>query len=490
MAEKERSFGNWFWNTIRIPQRVIGTAWLLWADAVKTTTWVLEDFWGVVDSTTNKIVGLFSKDKKWYQKILNVPVAAWVGLVWAVEAVVKPVVNWLNNTWKTAVNAVTNAWKSTFGSLFSAKPVSDISFNTLKTKKWVVHLDTQKRTLDPSKPWTINRWNWSNDKKKTVAKTAAVAWAAATAAAVWEKEIAELKKNFESQLNAKVNEMESKVSEMKSKFQQQLDEALKINKDLADKNKALLEDNKNKDWEIAKLKAEIEWLKKGSEKPAEIKPEKKEEKPAETKSEKKEEVKEEKKEEKPAEAKSEKKEEKKEEKKSEWKEGKWADRLSEYIESDKWKSIVDYLKKEHPDMVVKFNKSKDTWHIHLGDSSGELKIWTKNAEEIPTIILHEWAHALIYDEVEWIDDLLEFVENLNEKYGKQLFSVSNKTKGIKSEEDVCELIALYARDDWSFDRHMKKLLEGKNENLAQISESEVEELRDLCEDILDLLNIN
>ena len=288
MAEKERSFGNWFWNTIRIPQRVIGTAWLLWADAVKTTTWVLEDFWGVVDSTTNKIVGLFSKDKKWYQKILNVPVAAWVGLVWAVEAVVKPVVNWLNNTWKTAVNAVTNAWKSTFGSLFSAKPVSDISFNTLKTKKWVVHLDTQKRTLDPSKPWTINRWNWSNDKKKTV--TSALKKAFVNFKDKIKKD-AELKKNFESQLNAKVNEMESKVSEMKSKFQQQLDEALKINKDLADKNKALLEDNKNKDWEIAKLKEEIEWLKKISEKPAEIKPEKKEDKPADAKSEKPAEIK-------------------------------------------------------------------------------------------------------------------------------------------------------------------------------------------------------
>jgi hypothetical protein len=43
--------------------------------------------------------------------------------------------------------------------------------------------------------------------------------------------------------------------------------------------------------------------------------------------------------------------------------------------------------------------------------------------------------------------LLEYVEDLNEKYGKQLFALSNKTKGIKSEEDVCELMALYARDD-------------------------------------------
>lgn len=487
MAEKERSFGNRFWNTIRIPQRVIGTAWLLWADAVKTTTWVLEDFWGVVDSTTNKIVGLFSKDKKWYQKILNVPVAAWVGLVWAVEAVVKPVVNWLNNTWKTAVNAVTNAWKSTFGSLFSAKPVSDISFNTLKTKKWVVHLDTQKRTLDPSKPWTINRWNWSNDKKKTVTKTAAVAWAATAAAVVWEKEIANIKKELEDKMNATLN---AKLNEMKEEYDQELKKVLNSKQELEKQNDVLQKANDAKDKEIAKLKAEIEWLKNGSDSPAEVKPEKKEEKPAEAKSEKKEEkLKEDKSEKKESEWKAEKKEEKAPEK-SEIKD---SERILELIESGNWKKMIDYLKSNHPEINIETDKSTVNWKLYWPKSWNKIIVGCKNRKEVPQILLHEISHILINDNVEGVDNLLDIIWTIYKYNGKQLSMVACNDKKYptledKKIEDACELIALYARWDWSFDKYMSELQSWKNEKLAKIDETDADYLKNLCEDILDFLD--
>ncbi len=487
MAEKERSIWNWFWNTVRIPQRVVGTAWLLGADVIKTTTWVVEDFWSVVDNTTNKIVGLFSKDKKWYQKILNVPVAAWVGIVWAVEAAVKPVVNWVSNVWKTALNTVTNAWKSTFWSLFSAKPVSDISFNTLKTKKGIVHLDTQKRTLDPNKPWTINRWNWSKDKKKTVAKTAVAAWAATAAATTaaattaWSKEIRELK--------TKMQEMESTMNTMKEKYEKELKKALDDKNELETKYKSLTKTNESKDWEIAKLKEEIAWLKKNSEKPVEIKPEKKEERPADAKSEKKEE--------KPKEDKSEKKEgewkaEKKEEKASEKSEIKDSERILELIESDHWKKMINYLKNAHPEIKMEMDSSTENWKLCWSKSWNKIIIGTKKKENAPQILLHEISHIMEQDNVKWVKELKDSIKKLNERYGKQLFHVSNNdkydTKDKKTIEDICEIIAMYARDDWSFQKHMEKLQNGENEKLAKIDKSDTENLKSLCEKIISNLD--
>ena len=456
MAESERTFWNWVWNTIRIPQRVIGTAWLLGADVIKTTTWVVEDFWGVVDSTTNKIVGLFSKDKKWYQKILNIPVAAWVGIVWAVEAAVKPVVNWVSNVWKTAVNAVTNTWKSTLWSLFSAKPVSDISFNTVKTKKWVVNVDTQKRTLNPNKPWTINRWNWSKSKKKAAAKTAAVATTAAAATA-WSKEIADLK--------AEMTEMKSTMSTMKEKYEKELEKALSDNKVLEAKHKSVFDEN-------AKLKAEIEWLKKKSEsKPTD--------KPTESKSEKKWDW-----------WKVEKWESKKE---SEWtSEIKDSDRILEFIGSNKWKKMMSYLQRAHPEVKIEMDSSTENWKLCWAKNWNKIIVGTKNKENAPQILLHEISHVMEQDDVKWVKELKDSIKTLNERYGKQLFPVSNNdkydTKEKKNIEDVCEIIAMYARDDWSFQKHMEKLQSGKNERLAKIDKSDAENLKSLCEKIISNLD--
>jgi hypothetical protein len=51
-----------------------------------------------------------------------------------------------------------------------------------------------------------------------------------------------------------------------------------------------------------------------------------------------------------------------------------------------------------------------------------------------------------------MQELREAVKKLNEKYGKQLSSVANNddeydTQKKKTIEDVCEIIAFYARED-------------------------------------------
>ena len=159
-------FKNWAWNTIRIPSRAVGTGGLFLADAVRTGTWVIQDSAAVITNTTNKIVELFDKNLKRYQKALNIPVAAWVWLAWAVETAVKAVTNWATNTLKSVVNLATNAYKSTIWSLFTTKPVSDTTFNTLKRKWSTKHLDTRKRVLDTKDLWVENRWFLTGEKKK------------------------------------------------------------------------------------------------------------------------------------------------------------------------------------------------------------------------------------------------------------------------------------------------------------------------------------
>lgn len=159
-----------FWNridnTVSIPSRSIHTVGQGSIDMINTLDGLPKDLTSVILSTKNKIAELFSKDLRRYHYLWNAPVAAWVWLAWVVEAVTKPIVNWLRNTWKTAVNFVSNARKSTFWSLFSTKPVSDISFNTIKTKKWTINIDTTKDLRNRNSLLTENRWFLTPEKKK------------------------------------------------------------------------------------------------------------------------------------------------------------------------------------------------------------------------------------------------------------------------------------------------------------------------------------
>lgn len=159
-----------FWNRIdnvvSIPSRSIHTIWQGGIDTINTLNWLHKDATSVVLNTKNKIANLFSKDLRRYQYILNLPVAAWVWLAWAVESVVKPIVNGVRNTWKTAVNFVSNGLKSTLWSLFSTKPVSDISFNAIKTKRWTISLDTTKGLRNRDSIRTENWWFLTKSKRK------------------------------------------------------------------------------------------------------------------------------------------------------------------------------------------------------------------------------------------------------------------------------------------------------------------------------------
>lgn len=159
-----------FWNridnTVSIPSRSIHTIGQGGIDIINTLDGLPKDLTSVILSTKNKIANLFSKDLRRYHYIWNAPVAVWVWLAWAVEAVTKPIVNWLRNTWKTTVNFVSNARKSTFWSLFSTKPVSDISFNHLKLKGKDIHIDTTKDLRNRNSLLTENRWFLTPAKKK------------------------------------------------------------------------------------------------------------------------------------------------------------------------------------------------------------------------------------------------------------------------------------------------------------------------------------
>ena len=158
-----------FWNridnTVSIPSRSIHTVGQGGIDVINTLDGLPKDATSVVLKTKNKIANLFSKDLRRYHYIWNAPVAVWVWLAWAVEAVTKPIVNGLRNTWKSAVNFVSNALKSTFWSLFSTKPVSDISFNTIKTKKRTFKLDTTNGIRNRDSLIAENWWILTKDKK-------------------------------------------------------------------------------------------------------------------------------------------------------------------------------------------------------------------------------------------------------------------------------------------------------------------------------------
>ena len=154
--------------------------------------------------------------------------------------------------------------------------------------------------------------------------------------------------------------------------------------------------------------------------------------------------------------------------------------------------MIEYLHKSHPEIRIETDSSTAEWHLYWTESGNKIVVWTKNKSEAPQILLHEISHVLEQDDAEWIKELKDTMKSLNEKYGKQLFSVSNNdkydTKEKKTIEDVCEIIAMYARDDWSFERHMKDLQDWKNWKLAKISASEANELKDLCENIISNLD--
>ncbi len=154
-------------NIVSIPSRTLHTIGQGGIDAINTLDGLPKDLTSVILSTKNKIADLFSKDLERYKYIWNAPVAVWVWLAWAVEAVTKPIVNGLRNTWKTAVNFVSNARKSIVwnGLIKSGRPVSDISFNTIKTKTKTFKIDTTEDLRNRDSLLTDSWWFLTKAKK-------------------------------------------------------------------------------------------------------------------------------------------------------------------------------------------------------------------------------------------------------------------------------------------------------------------------------------
>jgi len=140
---------NRIWNTVAIPVRMWWTIVTTTADLANTLLYNLpKEGYEILSDTTKRLKDVLLwawNHGKWYHKAMNIPlspiIAGWTALEWAVRATVQPIINWIANTWNTGVNTVKNARRWSFGRLFSKKPISDFSYEHLKTR-----------------PLTLNNW--------------------------------------------------------------------------------------------------------------------------------------------------------------------------------------------------------------------------------------------------------------------------------------------------------------------------------------------
>ena len=540
MAGKERSFWNWTKNVAKAPWRTLYTWALLFSDAVNTVSWLGEDFFSVIKATKNKIVDCFSPDKKWYKKILNIPVAAGVWLVWAVESIVKPMANWFVNSGKTLLNLGTNTWKSTFGSVFSAKPVSDFSFNTVKTKKWIISIDTEKRRLNPHKLWISKWWAWSSS---TISKPAAIAGGVAAAAAVastaWSKEVAELKNNIKN-LNNQIADLQKRLmdalSAKKPEGKVAKDTPTSTTKDTSHEWKPAVTKVKEDDAShetkpvVTKVKEDDA---SHETKPAVTKAKEDdtshEAKPAVTKA--KEDDK----------GKSGKEWTKLKEEKTEKWEWKWwkADDAKEKADDKKWKESLDteakrkwleeandllkdspcgqkiiaWLCKKYENFWIIFDDTTCEWH-HNTDS---ITVWTKMPKDkdhaalapfnrdvkdkryqTRHVLLHELAHCTVASHADsipeikkWLGIIKKYIDKNTEWRTLSALTYNNnvyKTTEAKAKEDLVEMFAL--RMNWngtSCQKYLKLLSSDEDKELREkyglvtVSKDDADELQKVCD---------
>ena len=139
---------NRIWNTAAIPIRMWWTVVTTSADLLNTFYTFSKEWFEVLASTTKNIKDVLLwawNHGKWYHKAMNIPlspiIATWTVFEWVIRSTVQPIINWVVNTWNTGVNTIKNTWKWSFGRLFSKKPISDFSYNHLKTR-----------------PLTLNNW--------------------------------------------------------------------------------------------------------------------------------------------------------------------------------------------------------------------------------------------------------------------------------------------------------------------------------------------
>lgn len=230
------SFGNRMWNTVAIAPRLVWTGITTSADLANTFLTLNKEAYEVVADTTQKIKSVFLwawNHGKRYHKAMNIPlspvIAWWTALEWWVRSVVQPVVNGVVNTRNTWKNTVKNARRSTFGRVFSKKPISDFSFDHMKPR-W---LKLKNRISN----WQVWKWKWTSTEKKVESKETKI-----------EKKV-EMKNDEKETKVQKENENEEKDKQIN-----QLQEKMKI----IEKQNEELKENDKKMIELTKKYEELE----------------------------------------------------------------------------------------------------------------------------------------------------------------------------------------------------------------------------------------
>lgn len=171
---------NRIWNTAAIPIRMWWTAITTSADLLNTFYTFHKEWYEVLANTSQQIKDVFLwawNHGKWYHKAMNIPlspvIAAWSALEWVARSVVQPVVNWVVNTWHTGINTIKNARRWSFGRIFSKKPISDFSYDHMKTRpltlnNWFAKLQFARWKSEwwEKKEATVVVWDKKEDKKK------------------------------------------------------------------------------------------------------------------------------------------------------------------------------------------------------------------------------------------------------------------------------------------------------------------------------------
>ena len=551
MWQKLNNLSNRFGNTIRIPTRLGYTAMNTVTDSVDTLVAMPKDALDVIQYTSHEIKNILSSawtTWKRYQRVWNIIlspfVAMWAAVEWAVKTVVTPSVNWVVNTRNTWKNTVKNTWRSTFGRIFSKKPVSDFSYDKLKTAN-VIQKDKNrfsKRRFGRKSMWW-NKWKkeeWEPKSQDNAWKVAATATVAATAWATVSnatnfKEYEKMK----AQIEWMKNDMEN-LKKQKDELEKQLAKALEMKKensnwkpekvDTKTEWKAWNKWNKEeKGWEDSDKKENSSWKSEKIEN-AESKTEwkawdkwDKEEKAWED-SEKKTDSKSnekkwkwadksETKEEKKAEDSIKESEEKKDETLDKDSKRKWLDEAKNLVENSIcWQKILDWLSENYKDFWVIFDDSTSSWKHD--NENHVIIVWTKLPKDMNSlapfnweekdpvyqkrhVLLHELAHCTVTSyknkipEIQkWLDTIEKYIDKDHDGRTLSLLSYKNdtyKTNKDKAKEDFVEMLALAMNWKWNACKKYMDLLsddehkEFREKNgLATISKKDAETLGKAC----------
>ena len=538
MWEKAKNFWNRLWNTAMIAPRLAWTAVNTVSDTANTLIALPKDALDVIQSTTNDIKNVFMDSWtkwRWYQRVWNVilspVVATGTAIEWAVRTAVTPVVNGVVNGRNTVKNTVKNTRRSTFGRLFSKKPISDFSYDQLKTANII---NKNKNRFSKLQFWK-KKWSNYEVSENKVNKPAAVAWVATAtavaASAAWAWEVAKLKENINN-LNNQIatlqeqlkNALDSKKPDVKeTKWTKDLTEKKSVDekkeKDTADWDKSSIKKEKNEDtikWKDAK--EEMKW-KKDKEEVVDKKKEKwdKDVKVGEKWEGDNVEVKEKWDKEKIV---------KDDEYKGEtddkkWKESldieakrKWLERANSLLkDSPCGKKILEGLCRKYENFWIIFDNTTSEWH-HNKDS---ITVWTKmpkdgnNAALAPFnrdikdkeyqtrhVLLHELAHCTVNwhaDQIpeikKWLDIIKKYIDKNSEWKTLSALTYKNdiyKSNEAKAKEDLVEMFAL--RMNWngeSCKKYMKLLSSDEDKELrwkyglVNISKDDAEKLQQVCD---------